>query len=125
MTVSLMMLITGALLSAGWGIAHLWATRPVVEGFGEITPDNRLIIRMEWIASGITLVFLGLLVLVMALLGGSTNPFSVLVCRMSALMLLTLAGLSLLTGAKTVLIPLKLCPVVKTVAALLILLGTL
>jgi hypothetical protein len=125
MTVSLIMLITGSLLAIGWGVAHLWATRPVIEGFGEITPDNRLIIRMEWITSGMTLVFLGFLVLIMSLLGGNTNPFSVLVCRMSALMLLALAGLALMTGGRTALIPLKMCPVVKTVAALLILLGTL
>jgi hypothetical protein len=45
-----------------WGVAHLFATRGVVTGFGELTPDNRRIITMEWTVEGVTLVSLGMLV---------------------------------------------------------------
>ena len=125
MTVSTFMLLTGSLVIIGWGFAHLSATRAVLKGFGEITTDNRLLVLMEWLAEGLTLCFLGLLVLTMTILGGKMNPFAALVCRLSSLMLLTLAGLSLLTGAKSSLIPLKISPWAKTAGALLILLGTL
>lgn len=42
----------GAILACGWGVAHLFATRGVVSGFGEISSDNRRIIMMEWITEG-------------------------------------------------------------------------
>jgi len=125
MTASTFMFLTGSIIIMGWGVAHLSATKTVVQGFGPISADNRLIILMEWIAEGLTLCFLGLVVLVMTILGGKTNPYAVLVCRLSSLMLLTLAGLSLLTGSKSSLIPLKIGPWAKTTAALLMLVGTL
>jgi hypothetical protein len=125
MTVSAIMLLTGSILTIGWGFTHLSATKAVVTGFGTLAAENRMIILMEWVAEGLTLCFLGLLVLVMAILGGKTNPYAVLVCRLSSLLLLTLAGLGLMTGAKSSLIPLKIGPWAKTGSALLILLGTL
>jgi hypothetical protein len=39
-------------------------------------------------------------------------------------MLLVLAALTALTGARTSALPIKLCPVVKTLAAVLLLLGS-
>ena len=45
-----------------WGIAHLFATRAVVKGFGEISKDNKKIITMEWIVEGVSLIFIGTLV---------------------------------------------------------------
>jgi len=37
------------------GIAHLIPTRSVARGFGDISPDNRRIITMEWIGEGVYL----------------------------------------------------------------------
>ena len=45
-----------------WGIAHLFPTKNVVAGFGEISEDNRNIITMEWIIEGVALIFIGALV---------------------------------------------------------------
>lgn len=125
MTVSTFMLLTGSIVIIGWGVTHLYATKAVLRGFEAVSADSRMIVLMEWIAKGLTLCFIGLLVLTMTLLGGKGNPFSILVCRLSSLMLLTLAGLSLLTGARSSLIPLKIAPWAKTTSALLMLLGTL
>jgi hypothetical protein len=52
----------GSFLVFGWGVAHLFPTADVVHGFGEISPDNRRIITMEWIIEGVALVFIGVLV---------------------------------------------------------------
>jgi hypothetical protein len=38
------LLYVGAFFVLGWGTAHLFPTRSVVKGFGDITPDNRRII---------------------------------------------------------------------------------
>ena len=46
---SLAPLYVGAGLTALWGIAHLVPTKSVVDGFGDISEDNRHIITMEWI----------------------------------------------------------------------------
>lgn len=79
---------------------------------------------MEWIAEGITLCFIGLLVIFITITGGSRNPVSLHVYRASALMLIVMAILTGLTGARTSIVPIKICPIVKTVVALLFFLGT-
>jgi hypothetical protein len=56
---------------------------------------------MEWIAEGLTLCFIGLLVLLVTVWEGPLNPVSLSVYRISAVMLLVMAGLTLLTGART------------------------
>ena len=38
-----------------WGVAHLAATRGVVQGFSEILVDNRRILTMEWIVQAVAL----------------------------------------------------------------------
>lgn len=107
-----------------WGVAHVAPTRSVVGGFGPISGDNKRIITMEWIAEGLTLCFIGLLVLLITALDGSQDSVSRNVYRISAVMLLVMAGLSLLTGARTSIVPIKVCPIVKTTVAALFLLGS-
>jgi len=117
------MLYTGSVLITLWGIAHIVPTKSVVSGFGSISEDNKRIITMEWVAEGLTLCFIGLLVLFITVLGGSQNPVSIIVYRISALMLLVMVVLSLFTGARTSIIPIKICPIVKTIVAVLFFLG--
>jgi hypothetical protein len=107
-----------------WGIAHIAPTKSVVAGFGAISEDNRRIITMEWAAEGLTLSFIGLLVLLVTAVDGSQNSASLSVYRVSAAMLLVMAGWTLLTGARTSILPIKICPVVKTTAAVLFLVGS-
>ena len=116
-------LYIGSIVIFLWGIGHIIPTKSVVNGFGTISEDNKRIITMEWVAEGITLCFIGLLVLCITILGGSHNPIALIVYRIAALMLIIMAGWTLLTGARTSIVPIKLCPLVKTVVAILFLLG--
>ena len=117
-------LYTGSAVSIVWGIAHLAPTKPIVKGFGDISSDNRRIITMEWIAEGLTLIFIGLLVLLITALYDHSNAVSIFVYRASAGMLVLMAALTALTGARTKIIPIKICPFVKLSAAVLFILGS-
>ena len=57
-------------------------------------------------------------------MGGSQNPVSLNVYRISAVMLIVMAGLTLLTGARTSIVPIKICPLVKTTVAILFFMGS-
>lgn len=107
-----------------WGVAHIAPTKSVVRGFGAITEDNRRIITMEWVAEGLTLCFIGVIVLAVTFLDSSENPVSAIVIRLSAVMLVIMAVLTQLTGARTSVLAIKLCPVVKTVVAVTFIIGT-
>lgn len=117
------MLLAGGVLCLVWGTAHLVPTRSVVAGFGEIGEANRRVLTMEWMAEGLTLMFLGILVCLVLRDVGSQGA-ACLVVRASAGMLFALAILSAATGARTPILPMRLCPVVKLTAAGLLMAGT-
>ena len=108
------LLYAGAIITIGWGIAHIFAARVVVKGFRDISEDNKKFILMEWVAEGLTLCFIGVLVILTNILGGTTNEVSRVVFRISAGMLLVMAIWTALTGAKTSNVPTKICPFVLT-----------
>ena len=118
------LLYVGSAVATVWGVAHIVPVKSVVAGFGWISDDNKRIITMEWIAEGLALCFIGLLVLSVTIWAGSKNQASIIVYRASALMLIIMAVLTLLTGARTSIVPIKICPLVKTTAAILLLVGS-
>ena len=122
--INLMLLYLGSGLTVVWGIAHLFPTRSVVQGFGEISIDNKRIITMEWIIEGLALIFTGVLVAAATVID-SSNIVSKAVYFISALMLLVMAVVSLFTGFKISFLPFKLCPFIFTASAVLILIGGL
>jgi uncharacterized membrane protein len=114
------MLFAGSALLIAWGIAH--STIPVksiVRGFEPITPDNRRILTMEWHMEGVLLVFLGLLVALVRIFAPEDEIAATIVYRAAALVLIAMAGLSAATGARTRIGPMKLCPPIFLIAALL------
>lgn len=113
----LALLYFGAVLIFTWGVGHLLPTRNVVAGFGELSVDNSRIITMEWVLEGLTLCFLGVLVALVTLTFGPDEAATRLVARAACGMLVVMAGVSLFTGARTSLLPMKLCPVIKLAAA--------
>jgi hypothetical protein len=117
------LLYAGSAVILLWGIGHLIPTTSIVSDFGSISEDNKRIITMEWIAEGLTLSFVGALVFIVTLTGGPQESVSRVVYGMSASMLLVLAAVSSFTGARTSILPMKLCPVVKTIVAILFILG--
>jgi hypothetical protein len=122
--INAILLYVGAAIITIWGVAHIVPTKSVVSGFGQISRDNKLIITMEWIAEGLTLCFIGLLVLVVTLLAGPANQVSKIVYWASAAMLVVMAILTASTGARTSVIPIKICPAVKIAVVILFVLGT-
>ena len=120
----IILLYLGALMPLVWGIAHLFPTRNVVAGFGDISTDNRRIITMEWINEGATLIFIGLLVGIITLID-STSSVSLTVYILAFLMLNALSLISLFTGFRVNFLPFRLCPIIFTGSSLLILVGAL
>jgi hypothetical protein len=121
---NLVLLYLGAALTALWGIAHLFPTASVVKGFGDISVDNQNIITMEWINEGATLIFIGSLVAAVTFV----DPLSAVsraVYLAAVIGLIALAVISLFTGFKVNFIPFKLCPVIFTASAVLIVIGGL
>jgi hypothetical protein len=119
------LLFVGAAIISVWGIGHLIPTRSIVSGFGEISPDNSRIITMEWLAEGLTLCFLGVVVALVAGLVGPDHPGTHVVARACAVMLFALAVVSAFTGARTSVLPMKLCPVVKSSVGIIYITATI
>jgi hypothetical protein len=116
------LLYVAAALTGLWGIAHLFATRGVVAGFGELTPDNRRIITMEWIVEGVALVSLASLVAAVTALDAAAAASSA-AYAVAIATLLVLALVSLATGFRVAFLPFRLCPFIFTLSAVLIALG--
>ena len=116
------LLYAAAALTAIWGIAHLFATRGVVAGFAELTPDNRRIITMEWIVEGVALISTAAFV-VAATATNTAATTSTVVYMVATTTLLVLAVVSLFTGFRVAFLPFRLCPFIFGLSALLIALG--
>jgi len=84
-----------------WGVAHVVPTRQVVAGYEPVSVDNRRIILQEWLAEAFSMWGLAVVVIVATAVGGSDVPVSVWVYRAVAALLVTLAVLTGLTGART------------------------
>jgi hypothetical protein len=111
-----------AFLTVAWGVAHLFPTKNVVKGFGDISLDNQRVITMEWINEGATLIFIGALTAAVTLV----DPAS-LVARtvywLAIIMLNALSAIALFTGFKVNFLPYRLCPIIFTGSSILILVG--
>lgn len=119
------LVFVGGVIIILWGLGHLFPTRGIIAGFGELSDDNRHIIAMEWLAEGLTFIFIGALNLVIAIISDCGDSIANTVYLTSAVMLLVMAVLSLLTGFRTSIIPMKICPFIKLTVAVLFLLGAI
>ncbi len=121
---SQILLYAGAALPMIWGVAHLFPTKSVVAGFGNISLDNKRIITMEWINETAALIFISAIVFTVTLID-HTSAVSRIVYWLSFIALNTLSVISLLTAFKIDFLPYQLCPVFFTTSSILILLGLL
>jgi hypothetical protein len=112
----------GAGLTTLWGVTHLFPTKNVVADFGDISEDNRNIIKMEWIVEGVALIFIGVLVATVTAVDAS-SPVTISVYWLSIIGLNILSLVSLFTGFKVKFLPFKLCPVIFTGSSIFIALG--
>lgn len=113
-----------AAVVAFWGVSHLVPTRAVVAGFEPISSDNRRVLTMEWVAEGVTMLFVAALVAAVTLSVGAGDAAAVLVDRLAAGLLAAIAILTALTGARTPVVWFKACPLVLSSAAVLLLAGS-
>jgi hypothetical protein len=119
------LLYVGSSVIILWGTAHIIPTRAIVNGFGEISEDNRKVLTMELIAEGLTLIFLGVLPLLVTVLVGIQDRTAGIVYLACAVMLLVMAVLTGVTGARTSTIWYRICPAVKTIVAALFILSVM
>ena len=96
---------------AVWGAAHAAPIRQVVAGFAPITADNRRIVVQEWLAEAFTMWGIAALVIVVTAVGGTDAAARAWVYRVAAGLLIALAALTALTGARTGVVWFKICPV--------------
>lgn len=119
---AILLLYLAAFLTTAWGVAHLFPTKHVVKGFGDISHDNQHVITMEWINEGATLIFIGVLTAAVTLV----DPASLvarIVYWLAIIMLNALSIIALFTGFKVNFLPYRLCPIIFTGASILIFLG--
>jgi len=116
------LLYVGSALTGLWGIAHLFATRGVVRGFGELTGDNRRILTLEWIVEGVALVSMATFVAAATAID-SQAAVSEAVYAVAIATLVALALVSLFTGFRVRFLPFRLCPFIFGLSATLIALG--
>ena len=120
------MLYVGSAMITLWGITHIAIpTKDIINGFGPISIDNKRILAMEWIMEGLALSFIGLLVILITASAGIENSASTIVYRASSVMLVIMAGVSSFTGARTSIIPMKLCPPIFVMVAVLYWIGSI
>ena len=117
-------LYVGAGMLIFWGVAHLFPTRSVVKGFGEISGDNRHIITMEWLMEAVLMVAIGAFVAA-ATLAGPGSAAARAVYLVAVIVLAIMAVVSLFTGARIKFLPFRLCPVIFAASAVFIVFGGL
>ena len=120
----ILFIISGS-LNILWGIAHLFPTKNIVRDFGNIPIDKKRIILMEWINEGLTLIFLGVLIIAVTFINSNNQKVKKTVYLLTFCMLIAMAVLSLFTGFKIDFIPFQLCPFIFSTSAILILIGIL
>jgi hypothetical protein len=115
--------LSAALITA-WGTAHAIPTRQVLAGFSPIGPDNRRIIQQEWLAEAVTMWGLAAVIIAVTAAGGTNADARAWVYRAVSALLIALAALTALTGARTPVIWFKICPVVLAVTAVMLLIAS-
>ena len=84
-----------------WGVAHVIPARHVLAGFAPISVDNRRVVLQEWLVEAVTLWTIAALVVVSTVVGGGASQVTSWVCRVGASLLVVLAVVTALTGART------------------------
>jgi hypothetical protein len=116
--------IAGAVVAA-WGVAHAIPTRQVLAGLGPISTANRRIVLQEWLAEAFAMWGIATVVIAATASGGADAGVRAWVYRAAAGMLVALATLTALTGARTPVVWFKVCPVLLAGSAALLVAASL
>jgi hypothetical protein len=113
-----------AAVIAARGVAHAAPTRQVLAGFEPVTADNRRIILQEWLAEAFTMWGIAAVVIIATAAGGPDYGARAWIYRTAAGLLVALAALTALTGARTPVVWFKICPFLLTGSAVLLLIAS-
>jgi hypothetical protein len=119
----IILILIGSITVIIWGMAHIIPTKSVVKKYGDISSDNKKILIMEWINEGLSLIFIGILVVLITIFSDPVNISNKIVDISSACLLFSMAVLSFFTGFKVKFLPYKLCPFIFSLSGILILIG--
>ena len=119
------LLYSGSAIVLIWGAAHFFPTGIIVRGFGPISEDNKKIITMEWLAEGVAMCYMGILSILVTAIAGRNCVASMTVYMTTGSVLVVMAVLGWLTYARTPVLPMKLCPWIQTLSALLLIAGAI
>lgn len=119
------LILIGCAILVLWGIAHIIPTKKVADGFGDIGRDNRITIIMTWASEGFTMLFVGAMVSLFIIFGENDSTGGKIAIWSSVGFLAFLAFWHAITGARTKVIPMKLCPLIIGTSTILILIGSL
>ena len=111
------LLYTGSILIIFWGIAHLIPSKSMLKVIRELSGDNNKIVMMEWIVEGISIIFIGMLVIIVTYITGTEKVGSRIVFLSSGTMLLILTLWSLSKISKKSAKTMKACLVIKSAVA--------
>lgn len=114
----------GAGMVGMWGIAHAIPTPQVVSGFEPTTPDNHRVILQEWIAEAFAMWGIAALAISVTFVDSEASA-SAWVYRIVAALLVALAVLTALTGSRTRVIWFKICPMLLTSSAALLVVASI
>ena len=131
------LLSLGAILILSCGSIHLFLTKSIINGFNNMSEENKKVTFMEWIVEGLTLYFIGTLVLIITFSGLSKDLVSKILLGASFVLLLIMTILSLMTVVnlrtddlilrpnmqKIIKFHLRSCPIIKFTSGILFLLG--
>jgi hypothetical protein len=112
-----------AVLTAVWGVAHALPTRQVMAGFEPITEDNRRVMVQEWLVEALAMWGIAALVGAVTVVGADTDV-AAWAYRVSAGLLIALATLTVLTGARTPIVWFRVCPILLSTSAALLLISS-
>ena len=102
------------------GVAHAIPTGRVVAGFEPTTRDNHRVIVQEWLAEAVTMWGLASILIAVTVVA-SHSEAAAWTYRVVAGVLIALAALTGFTGARTSVVWFKICPVLLTCSAALLL----
>ena len=132
------LLSLGAILLLSCGSIHIFLTKSIISGFNNMSEENKKITFMEWIVEGLTLYFIGILVLIITLSGLSEEFVSKILFGASFILLLIMTILSLMTVInlriddltlqpnikKIIKVHFTSCPIIRFTSGILFLLGS-
>jgi hypothetical protein len=106
----------GASITALWGVAHAIPTTSVLRSFEPISDDNRRVVLQEWVAEAVTMWGIAALVVAVTVVGSGSDSAHA-AYGVAAALLVALAIVTALTGARTLVIWFKICPVLQCISA--------